>query len=542
MVDPSSGPYADYHLECGILDKVSEYYDEYGLNEFYQLQPVFDGNPETLIISPGNDEARLVLVFSEPQTFTGTAIELSNCDSYWWMVEGADTLEELTPGGASYRILVEGHDIGNTERVWDGVEFDNPENVGVIALNVERKCNPNAVHLNEWTLTGHNQACGQAFDLSNDAVHAFGGDVDSAGRAKPWDIGADQAHDAVIDIFSDGPSEWWESEGEARVQVDLSRPVDGEVRVRWETADGSAVEGEDFVGRRGVLTIPPGSISGVISIPLIDDGFGDDFEDFEILVTSVSGARLENMLGFQVVILEGDPPSRVSLASQQFLASEEDGEAVVWVNLSKPLDWEATAQIDAWDDTAHIGPDFTDPFATAVFPAGTTQVPVTFQLVDDDDPEPTERFIVKSRWLNGVTRGVPARGLVRVVDGDSAKRGGVASGFSSGGDARSAAGPTVEVRAVRYSSVDRRSLHLTFLDGAYYAIAPIRALTSSVDPKRSEIVNRSTGHRVSLTQAVNGTFLIGRIPGGPGDDIELQLCLENDHERCETVILKEDRQ
>ena len=72
---------------------------------------------------------------------------------------------------------------------------------------------------------------------------------------------------------------------------------------------------------------------------------------------------------------------------------------VVWVNLSQPLPYEVTAQWDAWDDTANIGPDFTDPFATAVFPAGATQVPITFQLVDDDEAEPTERFIVKEQMV-----------------------------------------------------------------------------------------------------------------------------------------------
>ncbi len=543
MVDPTSGGSADFHLECGILGSVSEFYNEYSLSQIEQLELVFDGNPETLISSPGKNEARLVLVFSEPQTFTGTAVEFSNCENYTWTVEVAGSEENLTNKTGDYRVLVNEQDAVNFERVWDGVEFESPESCGAIALTARRNCDSNPVHLNEWMLSGHNAACGQAVDLSKDPNHAFGGDVDSAGRSTPWDIGADQGRDATVDFYYGGPSEWWESEGEAKIQVDLSRPVDGVVKVRWEAQNGAALAGEDFVGTRGELTIPPGSVSGIISIPLIDDGWGEEPEDFSVFLTHVSGAaRLEYMPGFTVSIVEGDPPARVSLASQQFAATEEDGGAVVWVNLSQPLGWEATAQIDAWDDTAHIGPDFTDPFATAVFPAGTTQVPITFQLVDDDDAEPTERFIVKSRWLNGVTRGVPARGVVRIVDGDSAKRGDQASEISSGGDLRSAAAGAVSVRTVRDSSVDRRSLHLMFVDGAFYAIAPNRALAFQVDPARSRIVNRTTGRRMPLTPSTNGTFLIGEIPGGAGDDIELRLCREEDRERCETVILKEDRQ
>jgi hypothetical protein len=81
-----------------------------------------------------------------------------------------------------------------------------------------------------------------------------------------------------------------------------------------------------------------------------------------------------------------------------------------------------------------------------------------------------------------------------------------------------------------------------FVDGAFYAIAPNRALAFQADPTHSRIVNRTTGRRVPLAPSTNGTFLIGKIPGGAGDDIELQLCREEDRERCETVILKEDRQ
>jgi hypothetical protein len=438
---------------------------------------------------------------------------------------------------------VNARDAVNVERVWDGVEFENPEICGAIALTARRNCDSNPVHLNEWAFMGHNSACGQAVDLSKDQNHAFGGDVDSAGRLGPWDIGADQGRDATVDFYYGGPSEWWESEGEAKIQVDLSRPADGEVRVRWEAHDETALAGEDYTETRGVLTIPPGSVSGIISIPLIDDGWGEPPENFAVFLTHVSGAaRLEYMPGFTVSILEGDPPSRVSLASQQFLAEEEDGEAVVWVNLSRPLDWEATAQIDAWDDSAHIGPDFTDPFVTAVFPAGATQVPIRFQLVDDADAEPTERFIVKSRWLSGVERGLPARSVVRIADGDSAKRGGLAFESTPDSEGREAAGHGVSVRTARDGTVDRRSLHLAFVDGAFYAIASIQATTFQVDPARSKIVNRSTGQRVPLKHAANGAFLIGQIPGRPGDDIELRLCRQRDRERCETVVLKEGRQ
>ena len=215
---------------------------------------------------------------------------------------------------------------------------------------------------------------------------------------------------------------WFESEGEAQIQVVLSEPVAGEVKVRWETHDGSAVAGEDYLASLGVLTFPPGVASQVISIPLVDDGSGDDGEDFIVVLLAASGAGFRSGVvpQYAIQIVEGDIGFRVRLASDRFFASEGDGEAVVWVEVSQALSEEIVTEFDVLGRSAHPGSDFVESVVTAVIPAGRTQAPVSIQLVDDDTAEPIEHFAVRSRYSE---EGPPSIAFVRIEDDDSGKRG-----------------------------------------------------------------------------------------------------------------------
>ena len=171
-----------------------------------------------------------------------------------------------------------------------------------------------------------------------------------------------------------------------------------------------------------MLTFPPGVASQTISIPLVDDGPGDDEEDFVVVLTGTAGAsfRGEEMPQFIVQIVEGDIGFRVRLASDRFAASEADGEAIVWVEISQALAEEIVTEFDVLGRSAHHGDDFVESMVYAVIPAGRTQAPVSIQLVDDDTAEPIEYFVVKSRYSE---EGPPSIAFVRIEDDDNGKRG-----------------------------------------------------------------------------------------------------------------------
>jgi len=539
LTDPTTGGQADLHLECGIGRKVDEIFNDFGGSYPESIEPAFDGDLETYISSQNINPARIVLGFDEAQIFTGMTVEVSGCDNHQWMVEAADTIDDLLYDGSS-RTIVGQRSFGT----YDSESFAAPETAGAIALTVWGNCGGNDLRLNEWNLFGQNPACGQGRDLS-DASHAFGLDVDSAARHGDWDIGADQDGGATV-AFADGPTMWFEDELEARIQVVLSEPVAAEVRVRWEAFDGTALAGEDYLQSIGVLTFPPGVASQIISIPLVTDGSAEDEEEFFIALTAVTGAGFQwnEIPGRVVQIIDGDVGFRIGLASDHFEASEEDGKAIVWVEISQALEEDIATGFDVVGRSAKPGRDFVQTVVSARIPAGRTQVPMTIDLVDDDSAEPIETFVVKSIFEE---EGPPSIALVRVEDDDSEKLQTERSENPVAGTTRfngSDSGKGVTLRSSRSgasSSIHWDAVKLQRAGQDFYVTVPARILQSPVDISSSSFVNLSTGETVRLTSPADDLFLIGEVTGAPGDEFELRLCSEDRTQECEMIVLSEEK-
>ncbi len=76
--------------------------------------------------------------------------------------------------------------------------------------------------------------------------------------------------------------------------VSLSFDAPTDVTVDYATADGTAVDGLDFVGTSGSLFIPVGQSSGEIVIPILDDGLVEGEERFTLTLDNPQGAALRD--------------------------------------------------------------------------------------------------------------------------------------------------------------------------------------------------------------------------------------------------------
>lgn len=62
---------------------------------------------------------------------------------------------------------------------------------------------------------------------------------------------------------------------EAFFPVTLSCPSDQEISVAWETKDGTAVAGEDYLPASGTITFTPGETSHHASVAITNDTIGE---------------------------------------------------------------------------------------------------------------------------------------------------------------------------------------------------------------------------------------------------------------------------
>ena len=84
------------------------------------------------------------------------------------------------------------------------------------------------------------------------------------------------------------------------------------VTISWNTENGTATAGSDYTATSsGTLTIPVGSATGTISIPITDDALLEADEHFNLVITAATGAGVpgSSELKARATILNDDLPS-----------------------------------------------------------------------------------------------------------------------------------------------------------------------------------------------------------------------------------------
>jgi hypothetical protein len=77
-----------------------------------------------------------------------------------------------------------------------------------------------------------------------------------------------------------------ESATEMTFDIGLSRPSKKPILVIYATLDRTAKAGEDFLEKRGSITLKPGNTSALVKVLLINDGVAEDDEFFEVFVAT----------------------------------------------------------------------------------------------------------------------------------------------------------------------------------------------------------------------------------------------------------------
>lgn len=75
----------------------------------------------------------------------------------------------------------------------------------------------------------------------------------------------------------------------AEFTISLSHPLTSDVVINYQTSDGTATQGADYVLSSGSVTFAAGEVSKVVSFDILDDADVEDFEQFSVDLSIVSG-------------------------------------------------------------------------------------------------------------------------------------------------------------------------------------------------------------------------------------------------------------
>lgn len=210
-----------------------------------------------------------------------------------------------------------------------------------------------------------------------------------------------------------------ESAGTAVFSVTLSAPSNLPVSVTYSSADGTALNGQDYTGQFAqIINFPPGSTLQTISINLIDDAVDEDDETFFINLFTPVNATFSDSQGMATII-DDDPPPALSIADTTVTEGDPPAVtgAVFTVTLSAVSQKTVTVNYAAGDTTATNGPDYTLSPGTLTFSPGVTTQFVTANVLGDLIDENDETFTVN---LTGQTNATIAdgAGIGTIIDDD----------------------------------------------------------------------------------------------------------------------------
>jgi hypothetical protein len=203
-----------------------------------------------------------------------------------------------------------------------------------------------------------------------------------------------------------------------QLPVTLSTVSGQTVTVRYATSNGSATTA-DYTNTSGTLTIPAGTTSATVSVPIVTDTTKEPDENFRVTLSVPTNATIARAQA-TVTILNDDPTPQLSIANTSVTEGNTGTvNATFTVTLSNPSSDVVTATYTTSDGTALAGVDYTATTGTVTFTAGQTSRTFTVPVIGDVLDEPNETFFATlSAPVNALIAN--AQGTATITDNDAA--------------------------------------------------------------------------------------------------------------------------
>ncbi len=210
-----------------------------------------------------------------------------------------------------------------------------------------------------------------------------------------------------------------ESQHEAIISVLRRGGMAGEVTIDYASAAGTATPNLDYTNIVGTLTFAEGEFQRQISVPIVNDGLGEDPETVSLSLSNPSAGDLGVVPEATLIIVSDD--SGIGFASGTFAVGEgvAGGQVQLTVNRSGATNEVSTVSYaTVANGTATALEDFTPVSGILVFAPGEDSKTIIVPILDDGLIEPTETFSVVLTNATGSSSLQTATTVVSIVDND----------------------------------------------------------------------------------------------------------------------------
>jgi hypothetical protein len=219
----------------------------------------------------------------------------------------------------------------------------------------------------------------------------------------------------------------------ATFTVSLSKAHSVDVRVNYNTANGSAAAGSDYSANSGTVTILAGQTSQTFTVAVLGDRVAEPTETFAVNLSAPTNATIGDGQGF-ATILDDEPRVSINDVSATEGASNTSKLFTFTVSLTSAYDQAVTVNFATANGTAKASSDYQSKTGSVTFAPGETTKTITVAVTGDKQQESNETFFVN---LSGATSAgiTDGQGLGTILNDDGGGPKGRGNSFALAVDA-----------------------------------------------------------------------------------------------------------
>ncbi|XP_065371386.1 sodium/calcium exchanger Calx isoform X2 [Calliphora vicina] len=209
------------------------------------------------------------------------------------------------------------------------------------------------------------------------------------------DVNVDEEEATLRVFFEPGHYTVMESCGEFELRVVRRGDLSGYTTVEFQTEDGSAEAGSDYVGKKGVLTFPPGVDEQRFKIEVIDDDVFEQDEHFYVRLSNPSeSAVLSVPKVATVMILDDDHAGIFAICQKDHELVESIGSYELKVQRYSGARGKVIIPYWTEDGTAKGGKDYEPQQGELVFENNETEKIIQLGVIEEGSYEKDVLFYV----------------------------------------------------------------------------------------------------------------------------------------------------
>ena len=208
-----------------------------------------------------------------------------------------------------------------------------------------------------------------------------------------------------------------EEGGSARFTLRLSPAASNTVTVNFQTNNGTATAGADYVARSGKITFRPGETVKTRTVTILQDNLSEGTENLTMSLSNPVNANLGQSTG-TATITDDDTVSTTPTLSIADLSTEEGGSARFTLRLSPAASNTVTVNFQTNNGTATAGADYVARSGKITFRPGETVKTRTVTILQDNLSEGTENLTMSLSNPVNANLG-QSTGTATITDDDS---------------------------------------------------------------------------------------------------------------------------